>query len=256
MTSPRRGKVDRIVSSARMRTLARLAIIAGSAFASAYCGPSGRYGVTSSGNPTNPGNPTPPTAAGIASASIILPAKSPGLTPFNVGDSVLVQFRVSSAKKIAQATLTGQARRGNVNLGTDTVVNRFTKKIVPVPFVTDTIMSRFIYAIPGDSTAETVYIVCSTIDSLGNTGVDTTTIRVAPGPHVVITAPQRQSQVSSGKSVTVTIHVTAGLGTRIVGWRAVGVAPVVLNKNDSTIYPATSLPKDTLRTDTLTIPGA
>ena len=113
--------------------------------------------MTSSGQPANPGNPATPSPAGTASASILLPVKVPGNTPVNVGDSVLVKVRVSSAKRVAQYVLQGVARRGDINLGNDTVVDRYTKRIVPVPFVTDTIMSRYIKAIPGDSTAETVF---------------------------------------------------------------------------------------------------
>src|ERR1700693_6355114 len=132
-----------------MGRILRLATVAGGALAFVHCGESGRYGVTSSGQPANPGNPATPSPAGTASASILLPVKVPGNTPVNVGDSVLVKVRVSSAKRVAQYVLQGVARRGDINLGNDTVVDRYTKRIVPVPFVTDTIMSRYIKAIPG-----------------------------------------------------------------------------------------------------------
>jgi hypothetical protein len=246
--------VDRFVNSARMGRLTRLVVVTGCALALVHCGESGRYGVTggSGGTPPPPvgGGPTP----GVATALILLPVKVPGNTPYNVGDSVLVQFRVSSAKKIAQVVLQGVARRGSVNLGTDTLVDRFIKKIVPVPFVTDTIMNRYIKAIQGDSTPETVLIICTATDSVGNTGTDTSTIHVAPGPHVVMLKPTNNSTSSPGKSVTVQVHVTSVLGARIVGWRARGVAPVVFSKNDSTIYAAAALPQDIIRTDTLVIP--
>lgn len=234
-----------------MGRLTRLAVVAGCALALVHCGESGRYGVTSSGPPANPGNPTPPTASGIASASILVPVKVPGNTPFNVGDSVLVQFRVSSARKIGQVVLQGVARRGDVTLGTDTVVDRFVQKVVAVPFVTDTIMRRYIKAIPGDSTVETVFIICTATDSVGNTGVDTSTIHVAPGPHLVITKPVRPATTSSGKALTVEIHATAALGVRVLGYRMSGV----YTHADSTIFPG-PLPDTTIYTQNVTIPAA
>src|SRR5579859_6123242 len=100
-----------------MRFTLRLALLAGCAAVQLQCGESGRYGVTSGGsNPQTPGQPPTPTASGIATVSILSPPKVPGNTPVNVGDSVLVQFRASSAKKVTQVTLSGVARRGDVNL--------------------------------------------------------------------------------------------------------------------------------------------
>src|SRR5258706_9321463 len=141
-----------------MRHYARFALALGCAVAQLECGQSGRYGVTSSGGGGggNPGQPPIPTASGIATISILLPAKSPGNTPVNVGDSVLVQFRASSAKKVKEVDLFGVARRGDVNLGTDTLIPRYLSRVVPIAFKTDTIMKRYLFAIPGDSTAETV----------------------------------------------------------------------------------------------------
>jgi hypothetical protein len=248
--------VIKLARSNRVRSLARLALVAGCALAQLECGESGRYGVTGGGGGGGGTGGIPTPTAGTATVSILLPLKVPGNTPVNVGDSVLVQFRASSAKKVKEVDLFGVALRGDVNLGTDTTIPRFFSKVVPIAFKTDTIMKRFLFAIPGDSTAETVFIIATVVDSSGNTGADTVTIHVAPGPHVVLTAPAKNAQVSSGKQVTVTIHVTSALGARVVGWRANGVAPVVFAKNDSTIYAATGLPKDTIRTDTLTIPAA
>ena len=234
-----------------MRSVARLALVAGCAVAQLQCGESGRYGVTSSGSPQTPGNPNPPTSSGIATVTILSPPKSPGNTPVNVGDSVLVQFRASSAKKIVSVDLFGVARRGDVTLGTDTVVARFFEKLVPIAFKTDTIMKRFLKAIPGDSTAETVFLIAVATDSAGNTGVDTTTVHVAPGPHVVITKPVPPSTTSSGKSITVEIKATAVLGVRVLGYRMTGV----FTKSDSTIYSA-PLPDTTLFSKVVTIPAA
>ncbi|MFI5206905.1 MAG: hypothetical protein ACHQX4_02705 [Gemmatimonadales bacterium] len=243
--------MSNLARSTQTRRLARLALIAGCAVAQLQCGESGRYGVTSSGAPPSPGNPAAPTASGVATVTFISPAKVPGNTPINVGDSVLVQFRASSAKKIVSVDLIGVARRGDVNLGTDTVIPRFFEKLVPIALKTDTIMKRYLYAIPGDSTAETVYLIALATDSAGNTGVDTTTVHVAPGPHIVITKPVSPSTTSSGKSITVEIHATAALGVRILGYRMTGV----YTHSDSTIYTA-PLPDTTIFSKVVTIPAA
>ncbi len=96
MISRQRGPVSHLARSIRLRRIARLALVAGSAFAQLQCGESGRYGVTSGGTGSTPGQPPIPTASGVATISILLPVKVPGNTPVNVGDSVLVQFRASS----------------------------------------------------------------------------------------------------------------------------------------------------------------
>jgi hypothetical protein len=233
-----------------MRRFARLALVVGCAALQLECGESGRYGVTNSGGGGGtPGNPPP--SSGIATVTFLAPPKSPGNTPVNVGDSVLVQFRASSARKVKEVDLFGVARRGDVTLGTDTTIARYFSKVVPIAFKTDTIMKRYLFAIPGDSTAETVFLIAVATDSAGNTGVDTTTIHVAPGPHVVITKPVRPSTTSSGKSIPVEINGTAALGVRVLGYRMTGV----FAKSDSTIY-SVPLPDTVIFSKVVAIPAA
>jgi hypothetical protein len=233
--------VARTTSNTIARRAARLAIVAGCAFALVQCGESGKFATQ------NPGG----GVTGVASVSILLPATVD--FPVNVGDSVLVQYRATSVKKIATVTIRGVAQRGNPAFGTDTVVDRFQERTVNVGGgPQDTTMGRFLRPIFTDSTAEQVLVIVTAKDSAGNTGSDTTTLRVAPGPKVSLVRPTNGATSSVGKSVTIEVHASAALGVRVAGWRASGV----LTRADSTIVSGSTLPDTVIFIDTLTVPAA
>ena len=185
--------------------------------------------------------------------TIQLPAKAPLLT-VAAGDSVFVRTHVMDNKGVVSLVLSGQSRRGNPALGTDTVVTRYTSRTVALPQSRDTVVTRYLRAVvPVDSTGEIVYIVAAAKDSAGNTKVDTTQVRVVSGPKVTIITPDSNAVTSPNKQLTISVHASGGQGVKILGYRAAGV----FNDSNSVIAtPVNGKLLDTLTyTRTVTIPG-
>jgi hypothetical protein len=145
----------------------------------------------------------------------------------------------------------GVALRGDPNVGTDTLVTRFTKRSLTIPNRPDTTMARFLYVIKSDSTTEDALLIVTATDSSGNKGADTTTIRLSAGPKLTINAPTAGATSSIGKSITIQIKASDPQGVRVVGWRTSGV----LTRADSIIIGGSALPDTVVFTDTLTIPS-
>ena len=187
------------------------------------------------------------------SDTILLPAKAPVLT-VAAGDSVFVRTHVLDNRGVVSLILTGQAKRGNPLLGTDTVISRYVTRTVALPQSRDTIVTRYLRPVqPVDSTSEYVYIVAAARDSAGNVRVDSTQIRLVNGPRVTMLLPSDSSVTAPGKIITVSVHATGTLGVHVLGWRATGA----VTKNDSVIAsPVAGALLDTLTfTSNLTIPN-
>jgi len=185
--------------------------------------------------------------------TIQLPSKVTLLT-MAVGDSVLTQVHVTDNTGVVLLDLTGVALRGSVSLGTDTVVTRYTERLVNLPQSTDTVITRYLRAAtPLDSTGEFVDIVATARDSSGNKKADTTVIRVVSGPRVTINSPSDSSVTSPNKIISVSVHAKGTLGVKKLGWRAAGVVTFA----DSVIAsPVGGVLSDTLTfTSNLTIPS-
>jgi len=210
---------------------------------------SGRYGTGPGGGGGGGGGGG---TTGGPSVQISLPSLAN--FPVRVGDSVLVQFRVTAATAvIKQADLSGVALRGDVNLGTDTAVTRFVPRAVAIANRPDTTLTRYLRAVPGDSTSEVVQIIVTATDTSNNVGADTISVRITSGPALAILKPSPGSQTSPGKSIVVQVQAVDAQGVRVLGWRASGVA----TSADSVILSSASgtLPDSVVFTDTLAIPA-
>lgn len=182
--------------------------------------------------------------------TILLPATP--LLPVGIGDSVLVQFRASDDKGVVSVDIQGVAQRGDPAVGTDTLVDRFTKRTLALPSRLDTTMARYLYTLTTDSTSETVLVIVTATDSSGNKGSDTVTVRMTRGPRVTVDLPTANVVSSVGKSVTIQVTAVDPQGVRVVGWRTSGV----LARQDSVIVAGSTLPDTVVFIDTLTVPAA
>jgi hypothetical protein len=222
--------------------LARLAMVAGCALALVRCGDTGRYGTGPSGGGGG--------VAGAPAVTILLPATP--LVPVGIGDSILVQFQATDDKGVVSVDIQGVVARGNPAFGTDTLVDRFTKRTLTLATIPDTTMARFLYPIKTDSTSETVLVIVTATDSSGNKGSDTVSVRVTQGPRISVDRPSTGVVSSVGKSVTIQVTAVDPQGVRVVGWRTSGV----LARQDSIILSGSTLPDTVVFTDTLVIPAA
>ncbi len=131
-----------------------------------------------------------------------------------LGDSLLVRAEVSDNTGVDSVAFFGFSERGNPDLGTDTVIQRFETKQVILPSVRDTVINR--YLIPtADSVKETAKIVVVAWDSDGNAAADTVSL-ILGGPDVTIL------DVEAGQSV----QATKPFGFRVVASDPNGIIQV------------------------------
>ena len=147
-----------------------------------------------------------------------------------VGDSVFVTAHVTDNVGIRSVRMYGVSYRGNIDLGTDTVIQRFKEKTITVgPGVKDTTLYRYLLPTT-DTTKELAYIVVQAADSSGNTAGDTVRL-VLGGPDVTLLNIQQNLSVTAGGQLNVgvlardpqgialvTLNVS-GAFTRKVEWR-------------------------------------
>jgi hypothetical protein len=226
-----------------IRFLGRALAVAGTALAVSVCGEQGSFGGT-----TGPGGGG--SDAGVPGVVIDTPAVAS--FPVAVGDSVYLRVHVTDDRGVTRLVLTGTSLRGSKVLGTDTTVDRFISKTVTLPRSLDTVITRYLLAVPTDSSAEIVTLTAVAQDSLGNDSSGTATIRIVSGPRVSIVRPSSGAATSVGKSLIIEVRAIDPNGVRIVGWRASGV----VTAQDSVIRPAASgaLPDTATFMDTLAVP--
>lgn len=154
--------------------------------------------------------------ADSAAPTITVIAPAPGSTlPLN--DSVRVQVRVQDSTGIKTIRLSGESVRVD-SLGPTRTIQRFTESVITLPAVPgaplprDTTIIRYLKAV-ADSISETVNIIVTATDSVGNTAVKTTSILVG-GPRVELRNPTNNAQVVPGGTLLLTafaIDRTAGI---------------------------------------------
>ncbi|MCH7476068.1 MAG: hypothetical protein IIA27_15570, partial [Gemmatimonadetes bacterium] len=167
-------------------------------------------------------------------------------------DSVRVSVRVQDNKGVASVTMDGVAHRGFLNLGTNTVVQRFDVKQLTLNQLPDTTLLRDLLATAGDETAESVYVRVVATDSSGNTARDSVLIQVIEGPALTITLPADSAVVAPGKDISITIRGQADTGIKKIGFTTSGVFATA---DTNTVLPTTNPQvKDTTLTFTLTVP--
>ena len=178
------------------------ALLATAAFAACE-GDNAWSGLTGVGGGTDT---APPTAA------IIAPDSSRRVA---VGDSVLVQVRVTDDLGVDSVTLVGFSLRGSAELGTETRVERFAPKVVALlggrTLVRDTLLTRYLIATSDSLPEDRVYIVASVRDTVGNVRADTVTISVG-GPRVTILEPIADTQLRAGGAMRVRIQAADSVG--------------------------------------------
>jgi hypothetical protein len=124
------------------------------------------------------------SGSGRAPVIEILQPRGDSLAAKPLGDSVLIRAEASDDLGLDSVVFFGATLRGDVNLGTDTVVLRFDPKKVVLAGVRDTTLSRFIVP-TGDTTRETTLLVAVAYDEEGLSSADTVSL-VLGGPDVQI----------------------------------------------------------------------
>ncbi|GMR12399.1 MAG: hypothetical protein BMS9Abin29_0588 [Gemmatimonadota bacterium] len=128
---------------------------------------------------------------------------SPSAKP--LGDSVLVTVLLSDDVGLDSVRFEGVSFRGDVNLGTDTVVTRFESKVVLLLTVPeDTTVSRFLIAVP-DTIKETSQIIAHAFDTLGNVASDTVQL-VLGGPDVQVINLADGDVIQAGRDLSVRLE--------------------------------------------------
>jgi hypothetical protein len=167
--------------------------------------------------------------------------RSDSLAARPLGDSILVQARVTDDQGIDSIRFRGIAQRGSRDLGTDTVVTRFPVKSVSLktptttpptgststttttttaPVVKDTVITRYLSPLP-DTTREVVAIIVEAFDAEGLVGADTTRITVG-GPSVSLLNLKNNQTVQAGLALSLQARASdpqgiVGLEFRIAG---------------------------------------
>ena len=154
------------------------------------------------GPPT--GGPTPDvTAPGVA---IEFPVDQTSTVA--VGDSVFVRARVTDNQGVDSVTFEGFALRGDPNLGTQTRVERYVKKVVVMPSnrsVRDTTLARYLVATTDALSERDVYVVVTAKDTAGNATSDTARVNVG-GPRVSIVSPADGAEFRGGTQIPVRLQ--------------------------------------------------
>lgn len=177
-----------------------------------------------------------------APTSKILLPRGDSLSAKPLGDSVLVTARVTDNFGVRSVRLRGIAKRGNRDLGTDTVVNRFVERAITFPAgVRDTTISRYLRA-TADSTKETAQIVVIAADSAGNQSTDSVNL-VLGGPDVEILDIIDGQSIQAGLGLTARVRAQDPLGITQVRIEIRGAV-------DTTIVKAITPPADSLVVDT------
>lgn len=123
------------------------------------------------------------------------------------GDSLFVRVNLSDNGGITSITLAGFSRRGDPDLGTDTIVQRFVSKSATFDSAPkDTTFMRFLRP-TADSTSENAFIVATAVDVQGNVSADTSRI-ILGGPKVDLLNVEDGQEILSGRSLAVRIHAS------------------------------------------------
>lgn len=128
--------------------------------------------------------------------------REPAANP--IGDSIFVSAAISDDLGVDSVVFEGFAMRGDPNLGTETMVERFEAKAVALPFTTDTVVTRYLIPTP-DSTRETAAIVVSAYDASGNVSADTLSM-ILGGPRVRLMNIEDGQQVQSGLGLSLAVE--------------------------------------------------
>lgn len=162
-----------------------------------------------------------------------------------LGDSVLVTVQATDDIGLDSIIFFGIAFRGDVDLGTDTIVTRFeSKTALLLTMPEDTTVSRFLIAVD-DTIKETAQIVAFAFDTLGNVSSDTVPL-VLGGPDVQILNLAEGDVITAGGALSLRIEAQDPLGIASVRVDLTGAVEL-------TVSQAVNPPEDTTTVD-LVIP--
>ncbi len=160
-----------------------------------------------------------------------------------LGDSVFVSVQVSDDVGVQSVRFFGIAQRGDIDLGTDEVVQRFEEKVITFdPVVTDTTLTRYILATP-DSVKETAQIIVEASDSVGNISADTVDL-ILGGPDVLLL------DIVEGESIQAGLNLSA----RVLAKDPLGIIQVRLDVTgafEASVVLPVNPPQDSVLLDTI-----
>ena len=193
------------------RPAARILLILSAGGLLAAC--DGTNGWTPTGPPTGGG----PTGGTDTQAPVVTLAKPDSNANIAVREAVYVEATVTDNVALDSVQLRAFELRGNVDLGTDTVVARFATKTVVLkgldPVVRDTTIKRFLEALADSSRAQRVKVLVTAWDTAGNRGADSTLVNIG-GPRAVILSPAAGATFFGG--TTLPIRVLAADSAQLV----------------------------------------
>ncbi|MEZ4422875.1 MAG: hypothetical protein R3E98_05665 [Gemmatimonadota bacterium] len=169
----------------------------------------------------------------------IVEPRDPAANP--IGDSLLVAASIEDNGGVDSVRFEGYAFRGDASLGTDTIIERFISKTVPLDQATDTVVRR--YLLPtADSTRETARLIVTAFDRSGNASSDTL--------QLILGAPRvRLLNVTEGQRILSGL----GLAVRIEAYDPNGIVQVQLRSRgaaDQTLTRTFNPPQDSIAFDT------
>lgn len=179
-------------------------------------------------------------------------------SPVNVGDSILVAVHVIEDSSIASVVIQGLTVKGDVNLGTLFVGNRYTPVSVSGfrPALKDTVIRRYLHpGVPVDTSLDSLVLVATATDNSGKQGADTVVVRVVTGPHVQFINPLATSQAYAGGDMSVVAEATHpdGVSTITIKVKSLGTWPTPVNDSITASY-SPIFPKDTTLSTVTHIP--
>ncbi|HIF20816.1 MAG TPA: hypothetical protein EYQ27_02665, partial [Gemmatimonadetes bacterium] len=127
-----------------------------------------------------------------------------------IGDSVFVSAQITDDVAVRSVRFYGVAFRGDVDLGTDEVVERFEEKTVTLADVADTTLTRYLIA-TADSVRETVQILVEATDTAGNISTDTVAL-ILGGPDVRLFDLEEGQTVQAGLNLSARMIALDPLG--------------------------------------------
>jgi hypothetical protein len=152
---------------------------------------------------------------------VILEPTSGSGAPLN--DSIFVSARIQHPVGIVRVTYDGVAHRGDPELGTDQVIQRFEPRSVEfVPAQTDTILNRYLQP-TADQTSEIVWIRVVAEDEGGNVARDSVAVEMG-GPRVTLPDLQTGQTVAGGQEIEIRILAEDPAGVNLVEVEITGVA--------------------------------
>jgi len=150
-----------------------------------------------------------------------------------IGDSVFVSVRVTDNVAVRFVRFFGISQRGDVDLGTDVVIQRFQEKTITLPDVEDTTLTR--YLLPtADDVKETVQILVEATDTAGNITTDTVDL-ILGGPDVDLLDIEDGQTVQAGLNLSARVLAQDPLGIIEISLQITGVFQASIVK---TITPA------------------